>query len=302
MSHLNRNQKVKPSAVLLVKALALGLVLIFIGCESEPPQKAAPTVVRKKIGASDQSADTKTSEAKPKKTVVSKAATSKKTAAVAPAKAAASKNPPAKPEEKTSVKNETATAATPEPASGEAQQAAPAKSAATAEPAADTRTQVTVASATQQKSGTGAEDSGSKAGTAPGKQPLQMASAVGRPPVIIVDPFEPLFKEETPEQKRPAASQPERPRRIPQTPLEKIDLGQLKLTAIIRTPVGNKALVEESSGKGYIIQKGTWIGVHAGRVQEITDDAVVVEEEIENALGEISLTKRELKLQKPPGE
>ncbi|MGD8368135.1 MAG: hypothetical protein PVG78_10855, partial [Desulfobacterales bacterium] len=56
MSHLNRNQRVKPTAVLLIKALALGLVLIFIGCESEPPQKAAPTVVRKKIVPSNPSA------------------------------------------------------------------------------------------------------------------------------------------------------------------------------------------------------------------------------------------------------
>ena len=48
--------------------------------------------------------------------------------------------------------------------------------------------------------------------------------------------------------------------------------------------------------------QGTWIGVHAGQVQQITEDAVIVEEEIENAIGEVALTTRELKLQKPPGE
>jgi len=123
-----------------------------------------------------------------------------------------------------------------------------------------------------------------------------------RPPSILVDPFEPLFKEEKPAPESSDKKVQKRKKRVPQTPLEKIDLGQLKLTAIIRTPAGNKALVEESSGKGYIIAKGTWIGVHAGQVQQITEDAVIVEEEIENAIGEVALTTRELKLQKPPGE
>jgi type IV pilus assembly protein PilP len=123
-----------------------------------------------------------------------------------------------------------------------------------------------------------------------------------RPPSILVDPFEPLFREEKPAERPSDKKVQKRKKRVPQTPLEKIDLGQLKLTAIIRTPAGNKALVEESSGKGYIIDKGTWIGVHSGQVQQITEDAVIVEEEIENAIGEVALTTRELKLQKPPGE
>jgi type IV pilus assembly protein PilP len=35
---------------------------------------------------------------------------------------------------------------------------------------------------------------------------------------------------------------------------------------------------------------------------EIKKDKIIVEEEVENVLGEFKLTKRELKLQKPPGE
>ncbi|PQP34785.1 pilus assembly protein PilP, partial [Desulfobacteraceae bacterium SEEP-SAG9] len=62
------------------------------------------------------------------------------------------------------------------------------------------------------------------------------------------------------------------------------------------------ALVEEASGKGYIVAKGTYIGLHAGRILEILNDRVIVEEEIEDILGKITIDRKELKIQKPPGE
>jgi len=89
---------------------------------------------------------------------------------------------------------------------------------------------------------------------------------------------------------------------IPLTPIEKVDLSQLKLVGIISAPSGNKALVEDASGKGFVIKKGTRIGINSGRVVEILKTLVVVEEETENILGKTGLVKRELKLQKPPGE
>ena len=91
-------------------------------------------------------------------------------------------------------------------------------------------------------------------------------------------------------------------RRIPLTPIEKVDLSQLKLVGIIRAPSGNRALVEDASGKGFVIKKGARIGINSGRVIKILKDRVVVEEKAENILGETTLVKRELKLQKPPGE
>ncbi|MDD2389563.1 MAG: pilus assembly protein PilP [Desulfobacterales bacterium] len=94
----------------------------------------------------------------------------------------------------------------------------------------------------------------------------------------------------------------ERKKRIPLTPLEKIDLSQLKLAGIIRAKGANKALVEESSGKGYIIVVGTFIGIHSGKVTDILKDRVIVEEEFEDIPGKVVVRKREMKLQKPPGE
>ena len=118
------------------------------------------------------------------------------------------------------------------------------------------------------------------------------------------DPFAALFRDEPEEAaaSAPVAAGSKRKKRIPTTPLEKVDLSQLKLVATVRSPNGNAALVEDASGKGFIVKKGTYIGINAGSVIQIAKDRVVVEEEIETLLGEISLQKRELKLQKPPGE
>jgi len=110
-----------------------------------------------------------------------------------------------------------------------------------------------------------------------------------------IDPFEPLFKDE------PAVRKIKK-KRIPRTPLEKLSLGQLKLVAIIRAPSGNKALVEESSGKGYVIKKGTYIGLNSGKIIKIEKDNIIIEEEIQNIQGNMEVRQIELKLQKPSGE
>jgi type IV pilus assembly protein PilP len=112
-----------------------------------------------------------------------------------------------------------------------------------------------------------------------------------------IDPFEPLFKE-----KSVAVKKNKDKKRIPRTPLERIDLSQLKLVGIILASSGNRALVEESSGKGYVIKKGTYIGVNSGKVIKIKKEKVVVEEEFEDVFGKTKLRQREIKLPKPPGE
>jgi len=110
-----------------------------------------------------------------------------------------------------------------------------------------------------------------------------------------VDPFEPLFQEKP-------VSRKKKKKRIPRTPLEKLSLGQLKLVAVIRAPSGNKALVEEGSGKGYVIEKGTYIGLNAGKIIKIEKDNIIIEEEIEDIQGNLKVRQRELKLQKPSGD
>ena len=117
-----------------------------------------------------------------------------------------------------------------------------------------------------------------------------------------INPFLPLFRSENKESAPAKPNKSKRKKRIPQTPLEKISLDQLKLVAIIRAASGNRALVEDRSGKGYIVKKGTYIGLNAGIVTQINPDNVVVEEELENLMGELVLQNTEIKLQKPAGE
>lgn len=117
-----------------------------------------------------------------------------------------------------------------------------------------------------------------------------------------IDPFEPLFKEEpkAPAPKPVALKSEAPPRQL--TPLERMDLSQLKLVGIVRVGGGSKALVEEASGKGYIITKGTFIGIHSGKVVDILPDRIVVEEKDEDIYGNVTILKRELKFQRPSGE
>lgn len=87
-------------------------------------------------------------------------------------------------------------------------------------------------------------------------------------------------------------------RKTPLTPLQKYDISQLKLVAIINTPEGNIAMVEDSAGKGYFLKKGTEIGKNDGKVKAILNDRVVVEEFYQDVLGKIKSSEISLFLHK----
>lgn len=131
------------------------------------------------------------------------------------------------------------------------------------------------------------------------KKPAAKKKGAPKPydPEGKVDPFKPLFDEkpQTPQRRS-------RPKRIPRTPLERLALSQLKLTAIILAASGNRALVQEASGKGYVIENGTYIGLNAGKVIEIQKDRVIIEEEVEDLVGKLVKRKQQLKLPKPAGD
>lgn len=115
------------------------------------------------------------------------------------------------------------------------------------------------------------------------------------------DPFKPLFGRGA-ERVAPAKKMVKK-KRLPLTPLQRVDLSQLKLVGIIISPAGNKALVEEPSGKGYIVSKGTYIGTNFGHVKQILKDKVIVEEKVEDFIsGETKLQTTELRLQKKIGD
>jgi len=114
-----------------------------------------------------------------------------------------------------------------------------------------------------------------------------------------LDPFESLFKKASVSL---AVGNKSIKQRKPLTPLERINLSQLTLVGIIEAPSGNRALVQETTGKGYVVKKGTYIGTNSGKIVQILKDSIIIEEEGEDIYGKVSIIKKPIKLQKPPGE
>ncbi|MBS3808583.1 MAG: pilus assembly protein PilP [Desulfobacterales bacterium] len=115
-----------------------------------------------------------------------------------------------------------------------------------------------------------------------------------------VDPFEPFLHEEESESQQGEQSGEELDRRKPQTPLEKIALSQLRLTAIIQIPGKGEAIamVEDQAGKGYTVKEGTYIGENGGQVVDILDDRLIIKEKYKDVFNKIAVREIEKKLQK----
>lgn len=62
------------------------------------------------------------------------------------------------------------------------------------------------------------------------------------------------------------------------SPLERLELSQLKLVGIVWDIKDSRAMVEDAGGLGYVIRVGTPIGSNDGRVKAIHRNEVVVEE------------------------
>lgn len=114
-----------------------------------------------------------------------------------------------------------------------------------------------------------------------------------------VDPFEPFININEEESPNSPEEEQELERRKPQTPLEKIALSQLKLTAILHVPGKNKsiAMVEDQTGKGYVVSQGTYIGEKGGQIVDILEDRIIVEEKYKDVFGKIAVREIEKKLQ-----
>lgn len=62
------------------------------------------------------------------------------------------------------------------------------------------------------------------------------------------------------------------------SPLERYELGQLKVVGIVWDVKEPRAMVEDTSGLGYIVKVGTPIGSSEGKVKAIRPNEIVVEE------------------------
>ncbi|MCG8684931.1 MAG: pilus assembly protein PilP [Desulfobacterales bacterium] len=120
-----------------------------------------------------------------------------------------------------------------------------------------------------------------------------------------VDPFVPLLREK----KEPttaavgADGKPIKlkPKRI-LTPLEKMDISQIKLVAVIEMKGRSVAMVEEASGKGYEVGIGTYMGKNNGQVTAINSDGIMVKEYVRDFKGILRERLQEIKFQKSEEE
>ena len=107
------------------------------------------------------------------------------------------------------------------------------------------------------------------------------------------DPFQPFIAMQTPV--KPVEEE------IPVTPLQQYDLSQLKLVAILVGKEGGRAMVEDTEGKGYVIEKGVYVGRRFGKVKAVLKDRVIIEERYKDYMGKVKSKEIILRLH-PPGE
>jgi Tfp pilus assembly protein PilP len=108
------------------------------------------------------------------------------------------------------------------------------------------------------------------------------------------DPFQPFIATQTPVM--PAGEE------VPITPLQKYDLSQLKLVAIMVGKGDGKAMVEDAEGKGYIVEKGIYVGRNFGKVKAVLKDRVVIEERYKDYMGQVKTKEIVLELHTPGEE
>jgi type IV pilus assembly protein PilP len=106
-------------------------------------------------------------------------------------------------------------------------------------------------------------------------------------PQINRDPFRPMsLRTKTPPRARENLS-----------PLERFELGQLKIVGVIWDLKEPRALIEDTAGLGYIVKVGTPIGGNDGTVKAIGRSEVIVEEFYEDSSG--ARRKRDVSMRLP---
>ena len=99
------------------------------------------------------------------------------------------------------------------------------------------------------------------------------------------DPFEPLVAAIEPTKQASAAVRVKSASDKPLTPLQKYDLSDLFLVAVISTDNNTAALVEDNARNGYIVREGMVVGKNDGVIKKILKNSMIVEEKITDSTG-----------------
>lgn len=82
----------------------------------------------------------------------------------------------------------------------------------------------------------------------------------------------------------------------PRTPLQRYEIGQLRLVAVIYDTRDPRAVVEDDQGLGYIVKVGTPVGPNGGQVREIQRGRVLITEDSVDYYGEHRLNEVAMEL------
>jgi Tfp pilus assembly protein PilP len=83
-------------------------------------------------------------------------------------------------------------------------------------------------------------------------------------------------------------------------PLQQFEVTEFELVGIVSGGGENRALVQDASGRGYLIKVGTPIGKNQGRVVAIADRRILIEEKIKDFLGREKSRTIALKISQAP--
>jgi len=84
-------------------------------------------------------------------------------------------------------------------------------------------------------------------------------------------------------------------------PLEQFDVAQLSVVGVVWKNHNARALVEDPSGMTYIVSEGARLGKNEGRVTQIADNLVVVEETYVDTMGEKTTKDIEMRIRVSEG-
>jgi len=80
-------------------------------------------------------------------------------------------------------------------------------------------------------------------------------------------------------------------------PLQRYELAQLKLIGIMSNIPVPRAMIEDPTGKGWIVKAGTNIGKHFGKVKKIGEESIIVVEEYHDRFGKLTINEVELTME-----
>ena len=100
------------------------------------------------------------------------------------------------------------------------------------------------------------------------------AAVGGYDPAGRRDPFAPVLSQLAPGQTDPT---------LP--PLQRVNLTDMNLIAIIWGAYGYTAMVQTPDGNGYSVRKGTRVGPNAGVVSAVTEKGIIVQERFTDVYG-----------------